>query len=143
MLANLVYWPRVGRSRIRLISLFAKPQHVRGSAATILLSVALVAGIGIFKATPADAATVLYASPSGTGTTCSSIAPCSLTEALSVTISGDTLQLFPGTYDGNFTLDVAQITLEPAPGSEQSSATQRRSKKHCAYHRSRRYGHGK
>ena len=30
--------------------------------------------------------------------------------------SGDTLQLFPGTYYGNFTLDVAQITLEPVPG---------------------------
>lgn len=43
-------------------------------------------------------ATTRYAAPWGSGTTCSDNTPCSLTQGLSVTASGDTLYLKAGTY---------------------------------------------
>ena len=120
MLANLVYGPRVRRSRSRLISLGAKPRHTIGGAATVLLSVALVAGMGIFGANPAEATTTIYASTTGTGTVCTSSTPCSLTEALSSAASGASVELYSGTYTGNFTLP--SVTVEPVPG--QTAAVQ-------------------
>jgi hypothetical protein len=63
----------------------------------------------------------LYASVSGSGTTCTSGSPCTLTEALSSAASGDTVDLAPGTYqpevDTSFTISIS-ITVQPTtPGS--------------------------
>ncbi len=113
-MANLVYGLRAGRSRNRLISLGAKPRHRIGGATTVLLSAALVAGVGIFGANPAEATTMIYASTAGTGTVCTSSSPCSLTEALSSAASGDSVELYSGTYTGNFNLP--SVTVEPVPG---------------------------
>ena len=101
-MANLAHGLRVGRSRNQMISPGAKPRHTIGGAATVLLSAALVAGMGIFGANPAEATTIIYASTTGTGTVCTSSTPCSLTEALSSAASGDSVQLYSGTYTGNF-----------------------------------------
>jgi len=59
----------------------------------LLLSLAML----LIIASIAEAAT-RYVSPTGSGTTCSDSAPCSLTQGLSVTRSGDTLYLKGGTY---------------------------------------------
>ncbi|MFY1687748.1 ricin-type beta-trefoil lectin domain protein [Plantactinospora sp. WMMB782] len=72
-----------------------------GAAAAALATVALVAA----APSPASAATTLYASPSGSGTTCSASQPCSLTGAqtavrgLTAAMSGDiVVQLADGVY---------------------------------------------
>jgi len=43
-----------------------------------------------------------YASPSGSGTTCSSASPCSLSTAIGKAVSGDTVIAKNGTYSGSF-----------------------------------------
>jgi hypothetical protein len=43
-----------------------------------------------------------YASPSGSGTTCSSSSPCSLPTAIGKAVSGDTVIAKNGTYSGSF-----------------------------------------
>jgi hypothetical protein len=43
-----------------------------------------------------------YASPSGSGTTCSSASPCSLLTAIGKAVSGDTVIARNGTYSGSF-----------------------------------------
>ena len=76
--------------------------------------------MGIFGADPAEATTIIYASTTGTGTACTLSTPCSLTEALSSAASGDSVELYSGTYTGNFALP--SVTVEPVPG--QTAAVQ-------------------
>jgi hypothetical protein len=58
----------------------------------------LVASVNVAEAT------TRYVSPSGSGSTCSSGTPCSLTTGLTATVAGDTLILKNGTYNtGEFT----------------------------------------
>jgi hypothetical protein len=62
-----------------------------------------------------------YAAVGGTGTACSSVSPCALTEALSSATSGSTIDLAAGTYqtanETSFTISTS-ITVQPTtPGS--------------------------
>ncbi|MGH9087670.1 MAG: beta strand repeat-containing protein [Acidimicrobiales bacterium] len=68
---------------------------------------------------PAGAATtILYASPTGAGTTCSTPARCSLATALGTAQSGDTVVLEPGVYRGDVTLPVETgLTVAAVPGT--------------------------
>ena len=87
---------------------------ISGAAMALLTGTAMV-GFGPLSSLPAEAQpTILYASSSGAGAACTSSTPCSLTEALSSAISGDTVELFSGTYTGNF--NVPSVTIEPLPG---------------------------
>jgi hypothetical protein len=49
-------------------------------------------------AAPAMAATTYYASPTGSGSTCSESAPCAMTTAVKKAQAGDSVLLGPGTY---------------------------------------------
>lgn len=89
----------------------------------------------VFAAT-VDAATTRYVSPSGSGSTCSSPSPCSLSTGAAATASGDTLVLKDGTYNGRLsnaitsgssgapTIVMAENTrlaiLKPTSGSQQA-----------------------
>ena len=72
--------------------------------------------------TPAWASgTIWYAAVGGSGTSCTSGSPCTLTEALSSATTGDTVDLAAGTYqpvsDTSFTISTS-ITVQPTtPGS--------------------------
>jgi hypothetical protein len=78
------------------------------------LSLASVLGAGPAGAAP----TTWYASPTGSGTTCSSASPCSLTAALTSAQSGDTVDLDSGTYTGTAVTLTTSVTLQPtAAGS--------------------------
>ncbi|WP_031066100.1 right-handed parallel beta-helix repeat-containing protein [Streptomyces sp. NRRL WC-3742] len=83
------------------------PPTLRTAAVAVATAATLVATVGSLAATPARAAvqTVLYASPSGSGSACTLAAPCSLTAArdlvrtLAPSMSGDiAVQLRGGTY---------------------------------------------
>jgi Bacterial Ig-like domain (group 3)/Right handed beta helix region len=68
----------------------------RRRAAVVVVGTVLAAfGVGEGVA---FAATTYFASPAGTGTTCSSAVPCSLATAVGKTVAGDTVKLAGGTY---------------------------------------------
>ena len=92
-----------------------------------LLRSALVVVPGVFvtiavASTPASASgNTWYATVGGSGTSCTSGSPCTLTEALSKAANGDTVDLAAGTYepasDTSFTIN-SSITVQPTtPGS--------------------------
>ncbi|MGH9099163.1 MAG: hypothetical protein ACRDV8_02910, partial [Acidimicrobiales bacterium] len=94
----------------------------RRRSASLVLGAATLAGSLVLVAGPIEHAgasgTVLYASPTGSGTTCTTATPCSLATALSKVPSGVvvTLELAPGTYKGgDFTVHGAAsaLTIEP------------------------------
>jgi hypothetical protein len=59
--------------------------------------------------------TVLYVSPSaGSDGSCVEDDPCTLPTALAESFSGDTIELFAGTYTGDF-VDNTSVTIEPVP----------------------------
>lgn len=62
----------------------------------------LLAAVGVFAggASAGAPARTLWASPSGTGATCSASAPCSLGQAVSSAANGQTVHARPGTYTG-------------------------------------------
>lgn len=66
-------------------------------------------------AAPAQA-TTRFASPAGTGSTCSSAAPCSLQTAVSQSGSGDQVVMGPGTYSITTTLQVSGFALRGTGG---------------------------
>ena len=81
----------------------------------LLMASTLVGGIGLLDVAPVQALpTLLYVSSAGSGMTCSSSSPCSISEALSIATTGDTVELFSGEYSGNFA--VPSVTVEPVPG---------------------------
>lgn len=66
-------------------------------------------------------ATTRYASPSGSGSTCSLGSPCDLQTALTASVAGDTLYLRGGVFIGKFTLansgtSVSRISVLAYPG---------------------------
>ncbi len=79
---------------------------------------ALLVSIGtpLLGATPAGAAgTTWYVSQSGSGSSCTSLAPCdSVNQALSLASSGDTIEV-SGTIEGNVFPEVS-VTIEQMPG---------------------------
>lgn len=60
-------------------------------------------------------ATDRYASPTGSGSTCSIGSPCSLSTGIAATVAGDTLYLRAGTYDARFNV-ISGITIAGYPG---------------------------
>jgi hypothetical protein len=99
----------------------------RSSGATVLAPLLLASTLTGFFATsltpsPAWAdGTILYASPSGSGSECTTGTPCSLAEALSNAPDGSTIDLDAGTYqpggDTSFTISTS-LTMQPTvPGS--------------------------
>ena len=72
----------------------------------------------------ASAAATRYASPSGTGTACTQMAPCSLTEAVTNAVDGDTVQLTAEEYLLTSTLDVwaNDLTIQGPAGQTTSSS---------------------
>jgi hypothetical protein len=96
--------------------------HAR-KALTIAAGLALAAGIALVPAIGATAAqTDYYASPTGTGTACSSAAPCALTAAVAGAPAGGRVLLGSGSYP---TMTVAgghatagnPVSVQPAPGA--------------------------
>ena len=77
---------------------------------------ALVAQAGL--ASPARAATVRYAAPGGTGTSCSATAPCSLETAINSAASGNEIVISPGTYTTATSLsrNVSNLNIHGATG---------------------------
>ncbi len=71
------------------------------------------------------AATTYYASPTGSGSTCSSASPCTITGGLQKMSSGDTLILNDGTYTGTSNLigDYASPQVWPPSGTSGSFTT--------------------
>ena len=59
----------------------------------------LVSACALLFAQPAFAATTRYASPTGSGTTCSEALPCDLPFAVTGIVTGDTVVVGPGTYN--------------------------------------------
>jgi len=59
----------------------------------------------------ADAASY-YASPSGSGTTCASASPCSLSTAIGKAVSGDTVIAKDGTYNGQFASNANGVVIK-------------------------------
>lgn len=99
-------------------------QRIGISTATALLA-AVVALVPLaLPPAGAAAATTRYASPAGTGSACSSVAPCALIEALTIAESGDTVAMATdkGPYGSllvplGASLQVhSGISLEGAPG---------------------------
>ncbi|GAA4183147.1 hypothetical protein GCM10022288_02100 [Gryllotalpicola kribbensis] len=92
------------------------------------MAAALALGATITLAAPAEGATTLYASPSGTGTACSSAEPCALPTAVAAAPAGATVQLKAGTYPsvtvkgGHGTVS-APVTVTPAPGAAATLTT--------------------
>lgn len=77
------------------------------------------AGVLLTAPAAADAATTLYASPTGAPAAgaCPSGAPCSIERALTVAVSGDTVIALAGSYTPPGTLTVSEgKTLQGAPG---------------------------
>jgi hypothetical protein len=74
-------------------------------------------------AAPAHAAGQRYASPTGSGTACTSAAPCSIVTAINQASSGTEVILFPGTYNtgattlsnGQTDIDVHGVVGRPRP----------------------------
>jgi hypothetical protein len=69
-------------------------------------------------AAPAMAATTYYASPTGSGSTCSESAPCAITAAVKNAQAGDSVLLVPGTY----TLTSSLLIEKPISFGGQSEA---------------------
>ncbi|AYG03718.1 Ig-like domain-containing protein [Gryllotalpicola protaetiae] len=100
----------------------------RRSFAALTAVVGLVVAGVIALAAPAAAATTLYASPTGTGSTCSSAAPCSLPTAVAAAPAGATIQLTAGTYPavtvkGGHGTAAAPVTITPASGAAATLTT--------------------
>jgi uncharacterized repeat protein (TIGR02543 family) len=112
----------IGGALKTLISNRIAAHHIgTKSVGAVLLVGSLAAGMCFIASAPSEAATILFASASGSGSTCSSGEPCSLTEALSTASSGSTVELSSGTYVGNFIVSSPSmasfvITIEPIPG---------------------------
>lgn len=86
-----------------------------GTTALVALAAALAAPAA------ASAASTRYASPSGTGTTCSSASPCPLGPAITGAASGDTVYVLPGSSSPDYssaTISVPNgVTVSGAPGA--------------------------
>lgn len=67
----------------------------RYAVPTLVAAALVVAGL---TPSPAHAATVRYAAPGGTGTTCSASAPCGLDVAVNLASTGDEVVVASGTY---------------------------------------------
>lgn len=89
----------------------------------LLTAAAVLAVDGLSTVTAWAGPAALFASPTGTGTTCSSSSPCTFTEALSLVSPGGTIEMYTGTYDGTFSASTAgtssgsQVTIEPVSGA--------------------------
>jgi hypothetical protein len=98
-----------------------RSRSARLAAATVLLAVGALAAPGAAQA----AGVTYYAAPSGSGSACTSIAPCPLTTALNTAAgaSGDaTIDLAAGTYPGQFTIMNGTETSLTLAGPGASSA---------------------
>jgi Right handed beta helix region len=82
---------------------------VKRLAATLVVLGAFVAAGGTAWAHDRDRGT-LWASPNGAGALCSHAAPCSLSEAVSNAVAGDTVIALSGVYHGGVVVD-QQLTL--------------------------------
>jgi hypothetical protein len=65
---------------------------------------------GYFVATPSASAATRYAASNGSGTTCSSTSPCSLSTAVGSAASGDMVIVNPGNYSG-VTISTPNLTV--------------------------------
>ncbi len=104
---------REGRSRIR-------PAIVLLSVATGLLGTALT-GPAASATTTLTTASALYASPAGTGKTCTAAAPCTAATAVSIAPAGATVNLGAGdygsvTFTGGHGNPANRVTVKGAAG---------------------------
>ncbi|QIG45256.1 hypothetical protein G5V58_23090 [Nocardioides anomalus] len=72
---------------------------MRSLAAVLAAATAATVAAGVVVAAPAQAATVRYAAPAGSGTACTAAAPCAVTQAVGAAASGDEVVLTPGSYN--------------------------------------------
>jgi hypothetical protein len=89
---------------------------VRTLAAALAVATATAAGVVV--AGPAEAATVRYAAPAGSGTACTAAAPCAVTQAVGGAASGDEVVLTPGSYNamGPISSSASNLTVHGVPG---------------------------
>lgn len=93
----------------------------RTRVGALLLGLTVI-GASIAAAAPAQAAIVLTASATGSGTACSTTAPCSALTATTKAKPGDTVQLLTGSYGSPFLTGAggtatAPVTIRPATGA--------------------------
>lgn len=62
-------------------------------------SLAIAAFLALFAQASSAVPTTYYASPTGSGTTCSAGSPCTITQCPTTAATGDICALLPGTYD--------------------------------------------
>ena len=93
-------------------------------AALAFLGATSLAMASLTLVPPASAAATRYASPSGTGTACTQMAPCSLPEAVTNAVDGDTVQLTAEEYLLTSTLSVgaSDLTIQGPAGQTTSSS---------------------
>lgn len=90
-----------------------------GARASCLAVLAVGGALAAAASTPPDAsaATERYASPTGTGTDCSSAKPCTITQAISSAGSGEEIIVSPGDYVLTTTVDVPNpVTIHGIAG---------------------------
>ena len=83
-----------------------------------LFRLALLTILALAAAAPgASAATQRYASPSGSGTACSSAGPCEIAQAITGAQSGDEVIVMPGDHSLTATPPLHnQVTIRGVPG---------------------------
>lgn len=98
------------------------PRHRPRPIASLAAGLATVVALALLPALPAQAATTLTASATGSGTACSATAPCSAVTALSKARGGDSVVLLAGSYGtpvltGTGGTATAPIRVRPATGA--------------------------
>jgi hypothetical protein len=76
-----------------------------GAAVLILIMVLMLYPVLPPEPQQAHAATTRYASPSGSGTSCTSTSPCSLQTAINQAVAGDTVTAPDGIYGNNYNIN--------------------------------------
>lgn len=98
------------------------PRHRPRPIASLAAGLATVVALALLPALPAQAATTLTASATGSGTACSATAPCSALTALAKARGGDSVVLLAGSYGtpvltGTGGTATAPIRVRPATGA--------------------------
>jgi len=96
-------------------------RHVVLAAAA--LAVALPAGAAFAAHGHHDRSPALWASPTGSGTACTQVAPCTLTVALATAPTHSTVHATAGTYSGGYTLATTGLRLVGDEGATVDATT--------------------
>ena len=99
-------------------------RHTRNMAlAAAALAVAVPAGAAFAAHSHHAHGPTLWASPTGSGTACTQVAPCTLTEALATAPTHSTVHATAGTYAGGFTVATIGLRLVGDEGATVNAAT--------------------